>query len=266
MVPQLPLEIIEMIFNASSWAPDQLCKMQRVCKLFKNIVRTNRNLRVFIPFQDSRIFLFMKMYDLNKHITMVVDMKKSFFALPMCTDIPIACVAHNFHWDQDGFDWCISKDIAYAVIKFLSFSKNKIRVADCTKPLCITIKHGDTPEDYDAIMTACRLIGCQPRTLLYKKSGAFLHLPEFPGEKFETRKTFSTIQHIVLDGFSFGDFLSLKRDSLRFPHLPNAKSFKAENFLKSENIKHHSLFLKEVCPILTSGNYKVYKKCQIVQA
>ena len=124
----------------------------------------------------------------------------------------------------------------------------------------IVIEHGDPPADYVAIERAFQRIGVEPRVLVYRKRGFSGATPTFHNEDFKERHVFPTVTKLVLEEFSFDEFMRLKGD-MRFPLVPNAEEFECNNrngdFVDFWHDDHEALIRATVLPILRSD--KSYK-------
>ena len=259
----LPNEILEATLTSRRWTLQEVKTMLDVCLAFRNIVTTTRKLRIVVPAYKTRLEFGKELLSLNPNITVDVDGNDgrcSFSPVPLWiwyVEIP-GTIYNATMWHSDH-EPALDRIDAEAVNAFLDQNaKNRISMKHYEYELSeasIILEHGDPPSDYDAIERAFQRLGVAPRVLVYRKRGFSGATPTFKNEDFKKRHVFPTVTKLILEDFTFDEFMRLKGDR-RFPSVPNAEEFECNNrrgdFVDFWHEDHEELIRATVLPLLRS--------------
>ena len=266
----LPNEIAELALTARRWKLRDGAPMMLVCRRFHGILATTRKLRVVVPcYRTLSIPLGKRILALNPNIFVDVDCndgRTPFSPAPLWIwSLAIPGTVYNSDMWHGDYEPALTCTDAKAINKFLSQNpKNRISMKHYEYELSdatMVLDHGDSPSDYDDVESAFKRLGVIPRVLVYRKSGPFDFLPKMKGQVFTTKHTFPTIEKLVLEDFTFDEFMRIK-DHGRFPRVPKAVEFLCKRRLGEIgdfwHEDHEEQIRDNVLPILkATRSYKV---------
>ena len=255
----VPAEIVDAILTYRSMSIVQLRTLRRVCRTFRFVLSNSHSVKVHMTPERARDVVAKGLLAINPNITTIVDLKYSAFPLPLWSPgVPIRCTAINYNQGSMGSTYYNSTMDAHSAKRIKLFlddhPRNTIMQKDGCQGYTIIVKHGDCPGDYENIGNACKHLRVAPKILVYRKVGQFAELPDIKGFEFKKKAVFPTIETLILEGFSFDEFLSIKNHN-RFPLVPNCGTFQACNFGDVvERPDYGELFVKHIRPLLAPGD------------